>query len=100
MPFNPPGSFPEFPAENDGIFSAPTEGPNRGLVRRFLSGVPNGEVCGPEFSGDERTFFCAIQHPNDGGGFENVWPIGDPDGVSKPSLICVRHVRGRKIGSA
>jgi secreted PhoX family phosphatase len=100
MPFNPPGSFPEFPAENDGIFSAPTEGSERGLVRRFMSGVPNGEVCGPEFSGDERTLFCAIQHPNDGSAFENIWPIDDPDGVSKPSLICIRHIHGRKIGSA
>ena len=72
MPFNPPSGFPDFPAENDGIFSAPTEGPNRGLVRRFLSGVADGEVCGPEFSGDETTFFCAIQHPNDGKAFANV----------------------------
>ena len=85
--------------QNDGVFAVPVEGPNRGLLRQFLSGVPGGEVCGPEFSGDERTFFCAIQHPNDGNAFDVVWPIGDPDGVSKPSLIAVREVTGRKIGA-
>jgi secreted PhoX family phosphatase len=84
--------------QNDGVFAVPVEGPNRGLLRQFLSGVPGGEVCGPEFSGDERTFFCAIQHPNDGNAFNAVWPIGDPDGVSKPSLIAVRENSGRKVG--
>ncbi|MCP5304160.1 MAG: PhoX family phosphatase [Chromatiaceae bacterium] len=83
--------------QNDGIFAVPVEGPARGWLRQFLSGVPGGEVCGPEFSGDNRTFFCAIQHPNDGEAFEKIWPIGDAD-VSKPSLIAVREVNGRKIG--
>lgn len=83
----------------DGIFAVPTAGPNRGLLRQFLSGIPGGEVCGPEFSGDEKTFFCAIQHPNDGEAFDKVWPIGDPDGVSKPSLVGVREVNGKKIGA-
>ena len=86
--------------QNDGVFAVPVEGPNRGLLRQFLSGVPGGEICGPEFSGDNRTFFCAIQHPNDGNAFNEVWPIGDPDGVSKPSLIGVRHNRrNKRIGS-
>jgi hypothetical protein len=85
--------------QNDGIFAVPVEGSNRGLLRQFLSGVPGGEVCGPEFSGDNRTFFCAIQHPNDGNAFNTIWPVGDPDGVSKPSLIAVREIDGKKIGS-
>jgi len=85
--------------QNDGVFAVPVEGANRGLLRQFLSGVPGGEICGPEFSGDNRTFFCAIQHPNDGNAFNAVWPINDPDGVSKPSLIAVNQVTGAKIGS-
>jgi secreted PhoX family phosphatase len=84
--------------QNDGVFAVPVEGPNRGVLRQFLSGVPGGEVCGPEFSGDDRTFFCAIQHPNDSNAFNEIWPIGDAD-VSKPSLIAVRELAGRKIGS-
>jgi secreted PhoX family phosphatase len=86
--------------QNDGVFAVPVVGENRGLLRQFLSGVPGGEVCGPEFSGDNRTFFCAIQHPNDGNAFELFWPLDEAfkDGVSKPSLIAVREKRGRKIG--
>ena len=84
--------------QNDGIFAVPVEGPDRGLLRQFLSGVPGGEVCGPEFSGDNHTFFCAIQHPNDGNAFNEIWPIGDPDMVSKPSLVAVREKSGKKIG--
>ncbi len=84
--------------QNDGVFAVPVEGAKRGLLRQFLSGVPGGEVCGPEFSGDNRTFFCAIQHPNDSNAFNAVWPIDDPDGVSKPSLIAVNEVTGAKIG--
>ena len=91
--------------QNDGIFAVPVDGPDRGLLRQFLSGVPGGEVCGPEFSGDNTTFFCAIQHPHESqkpeerNAFRNVWPIGDKDGVSKPALIAVREKQGRKIGS-
>jgi secreted PhoX family phosphatase len=81
------------------VFAVPVKGASRGLLRQFLSGVPGGEVCGPEFSGDNRTFFCAIQHPNDGNAFNEVWPINDPDGVSKPALIAVTHDGGAKIGS-
>lgn len=83
--------------QNDGIFAVPLEGRDRGRLRQFLSGVPGGEVCGPEFSGDNRTFFCAIQHPHDGKAFENLWPLDEID-VSKPSLIAVREMTGRKIG--
>ena len=84
--------------QNDGVFAVPVEGPERGLLRQFLSGVPGGEVCGPEFSGDNRTFFCAIQHPNDGQAFGKLWPVDEPV-VSKPSVIAVRERRGRKIGT-
>lgn len=84
--------------QNDGIFAVPVEGPDRGLLRQFLSGIPGGEVCGPEFSGDDKTFFCAIQHPNDGEAFDKIWPLSETD-VSKPSLIAVREVTGKKIGA-
>ena len=84
--------------QNDGIFAVRVDGDNRGLLRQFLSGVPGGEVCGPEFSGDNKTLFCAIQHPHDGQAFEQVWPLGDPDGVSKASLIAVRERHRHKIG--
>jgi secreted PhoX family phosphatase len=95
--------------QNDGVFVVPVAGRDRGVLRQFLSGVPGCEICGPEFSGDNRTFFCAPQHPHDvpGGAFAPLdaagnplplWPIGETQ-ISKPSLIAVRHLRGKKIGS-
>ena len=75
----------------------PVRGKDRGVLRQFLSGVPGGEVCGPEFDGDQRTFFCAIQHPNDGNAFTKFWPL-DEKVVSKAALISVRNKRGKKIG--
>lgn len=83
--------------QNDGVFAVPVEGSERGRLRQFLSGVPGGEICGSEFSGDNRAFFCAIQHPNDGEAFDKIWPLTESD-VSKPSLIGVRHISGKKIG--
>jgi secreted PhoX family phosphatase len=90
----------EFFGQNDGVFAIPTTGDDRGWCRQFLSGIPGGEVCGPELSNDERTFFCGIQHPGDGGGLPNTissWPDGNEP--PKPSVIAVRHSRGRSIGS-
>ncbi len=95
--------------QTDGVFAVPVEGDKRGLLKQFLSGIPGGEICGPEFSGDNRTFYCAIQHPHDGVAFNPEyddngavrqlpkWPLGET-AVSRPSLIAVRHTDGRKIG--
>ena len=85
---------------NDGVYACPTEGPSRGWNRQFISGIPGGEVCGPEFSGDNRSFFCGIQHPGENGGLPNSkssWPDGNYP--PKPSVIAVQHKRDKKIGS-
>lgn len=85
---------------NDAVFAVPVEGSERGFLRQFLSGVPGGEICGPEFSGDNRTFFCGIQHPGEDGGLPNtlsVWPDGT--NPPKPGILAVRHERHRKIGA-
>jgi secreted PhoX family phosphatase len=84
---------------NDALHVVPTDGPDRGYLRQFLSGPKGCEVCGPEFSGDETTVFAAIQHPGEGGGFPNTisrWPDDKP--YARPSVIAVRHKNGRKIG--
>ena len=87
-------------SSNDGVFACPTEGPSRGWNRQFLSGVPGGEVCGPEFSGDDRSFFCGIQHPGENGGLPNtISSFPDGNNPPKPSILAVRHVRGKTIGS-
>jgi secreted PhoX family phosphatase len=77
-------------AKNDGIYAVPVEGPDRGWLRQFMSGPLGSEVCGPEFTPDNLTLFCAIQHPGEGGTVNNpvsVWP----DGVSpaRPSVVAI-----------
>lgn len=55
---------------NDGLFAVPVDGPERGYLRQFFSSVVGSEVCGPEFTPDNTTLFLAIQHPGEGGTFE------------------------------
>lgn len=84
---------------NDSIYAVPTAGPERGYLRRFFNGPAGGEVCGPEFTSDYRTLFCAIQHPGEDGGFPNsvsTWPDGGE--FARPSLVVIRHTDGRQIG--
>jgi secreted PhoX family phosphatase len=76
---------------NDALYVTPVFGPERGRVRQFLSGPVGCEVCGPEFSPDGRTLFCAIQHPT------GRWPDGSLP--PRPSVVAVRHRAGRVVGT-
>ena len=83
----------------DAAYVIPTAGPERGRLRRFLTGVPGGEVTGPEFTPDYTTLFLAIQHPGEGGGLEepeSTWPDGD---FPRPSVIAARKLDSGVIGS-
>lgn len=80
---------------NDGVYAVPTEGAERGYVRQFLSVPAGAEVCGPEFSPDNTTFFCAVQHPGEGGGVPNRivrWPDNTP--VARPAVLAVIKAPG------
>lgn len=84
---------------NDALHVVPTQGPDRGYLRQFLSGPKGCEVCGPEFSDDFKTLFAAIQHPGEGGGFPNTisrWPDDKP--YARPAVIAVKNSKGKKIG--
>jgi secreted PhoX family phosphatase len=76
---------------NNGCFVCPTEGPERGAVRQFMSGPIGAEICGCEFSPDGQTLFLTVQHPGPGSPFgpgSSDWP----DGGGRPprsSLIAV-----------
>ncbi|MEN3034268.1 MAG: PhoX family phosphatase [Aquificaceae bacterium] len=82
---------------NDGVYVLD---PFSKELSMFLSGVPGCEVCGPEFSGDFRTFFCAIQHPGESGSPEplTLWPKEVGIEVPRPSVIAVWHKSGLKVG--
>jgi secreted PhoX family phosphatase len=92
MPNNLPG--------NDGLFVAPTDGEERGFLRQFFSSVAGAEVSGPVFNLDNTALFASIQHPGEGGSFEQPisrWPDGE--GVSKPSVVVIQSLTpGARIG--
>ena len=77
---------------NDGLFAVPTEGDERGYARRFFQ-VPNGAECsGPSFSPDNSTLCISIQHPGEGGYFEdqiNTWPDNEKGVAPRPSVVIV-----------
>ncbi|MEJ5338404.1 MAG: PhoX family phosphatase [Aquificaceae bacterium] len=86
--------------KNDGVYVL---NPINKEFKMFLSGVPGCEICGPEFSDDWKTFFCAIQHPGEAEGGSNPnqpssrWPYGDNVQVPRPSVIAVWRKDGRDI---
>lgn len=82
---------------NDGVYILD---PFSRELKMFLSGVPGCEICGPEFSSDFRTFFCAIQHPGESGSIVplSLWPREAGIEVPRPSVIAVWHKSGLKIG--
>lgn len=84
---------------NDGIFAVPLRGPERGRVRQFMSAPVDAEVCGPEFTPDHTTLFCAIQHPGGSNPIAKTtskWPDG---GVPRPSVIAITRKKKGVIGS-
>lgn len=83
MPNNLPG--------NDGLFVVPTEGEERGYLRQFFSSVTGAEVSGPIFTPDNTSLFLSVQHPGEGGSYEqplSSWPDGD--GPVKPSVVVIQ----------
>jgi len=84
---------------NDGIYAVPTEGPERGHLKQFFSGIPGGEVSGPIFTPDNTSLFVSIQHPGEGGTYEapvSSWPDGY--GIPRPSVVLIRKLDGGPIG--
>lgn len=84
---------------NDAVHAVPVEGPMRGALKQFFSAPAGSEICGPEFTPDNKTLFLAIQHPGEGGTFEkpiSQWP--DRAGMPRPSVIIIQAFDSREIG--
>jgi secreted PhoX family phosphatase len=75
---------------NDAVFVVPTEGPERGYLRQFLSGVSGGEVASLAFASNDETLFVCIQHPGEGGKFDDA-TSRFPDGTlpPRPAVVAV-----------
>lgn len=84
---------------NDGLYAVPVDGPERGYLRQFFSAVPGSEVSGPIFTPDNTSLFLSIQHPGEGGTFEQPitsWP--GEEGTPRPSLVVIQAEDGSRIG--
>jgi len=58
-------------------------------------------VSGPVFTPDNTALFTSIQHPGEGGTFEeplSVWPDGD--GFARPTVVVIQADNGGRIGGA
>ncbi|MCP2236721.1 PhoX family protein [Prauserella halophila] len=78
---------------NDGLFSVPVTGPDRGQVKQFLTVPVGAETCGPVVRDD--LVLVAVQHPGEGGEPGSSWPDG---GHARPAIVAVRKSDGGRIG--
>ncbi len=85
--------------KNDGVYVVPVDGPERGFVRQFFSGVPGGETSSLILSDTDDTLFVSIQHPGEGSTLDNL-TSHFPDGKEpRPSVVFVMKEGGGTIGS-
>ncbi len=83
----------------DSVYVVPTSGPERGRVRRMMTGVPKGELAGHVFTPDFQTLFVSVQHPGEGDGLEepsSTWPDGD---FPRPSVVAAFKDDGGVLGT-
>jgi secreted PhoX family phosphatase len=97
----------------DGIWAVDTQGAARGTSKMFFRVPVGAEMCGPLFAPDDRTFFCAVQHPSTDGtqawasfgrksSFADPatrWPDFKADMPVRPSVVVVTKQDGGIIGS-
>lgn len=76
---------------NDGLYAAPTTGDDRGQTRQFFSAVPGSEVSGPIFTPDNSSLFLSVQHPGEGGTYEqplSTWP--GTETPPRPTVVLIQ----------
>jgi secreted PhoX family phosphatase len=86
---------------NNGCFVCATTGPERGLLKQFMSGPVDAEICGCVFTPDNQTLFLSVQHPGEGSTLANPnshWPDGG-SALPRASVIAIRKQGGGVVGS-
>jgi len=79
----------------------PTDGPQRGFLRQFMSGVLGAEMVSLAFNTDSTALFVSVQHPGEGGTLEapmSSWPDGNQP--PRPSVVVAWSESGKAIGEA
>jgi secreted PhoX family phosphatase len=76
---------------HDGLYAAPTTGEARGQTMQFFSAVSGSEVSGPVFTPDNSSLFLSVQHPGEGGTYEqplSTWP--STESPPRPSVVLIQ----------
>jgi uncharacterized protein len=86
---------------NNGCFVCATAGVDRGMVKQFMSGPMQAEICGCVLTPDNETLFLSVQHPGESGRVDKPtshWPDG---GAAPPrsSVIAIRKQGGGIVGT-
>ena len=86
---------------HDGFFATPVAGAERGRLRAFLTVPVGAEATGPAMSDDERSIFVAVQHPGEGGSYDepkSTFPDG-PGTKPRPTVVVAWRDDGEPIGT-
>ena len=83
----------------DSIYVVPTAGPEYGRVRCFMSGVPRGELAGPEFTPDFETLFVSVQRPGEGNVLDEPSSTFPDEDFPRPSVVAAHKDGGGVIGT-
>lgn len=76
----------------NGLWAMQCDGQYRALPKHFMSAPVGAEICGPMFTPDNTTLFCAIQHPASG------WPDSSSESLARSAVVAIRHQDGRAVG--
>ncbi len=90
----------------DGIWVADTMGQGRAATRFFYRTPTGAEMCGPEFTPDNKTFFVAVQHPaaddDPNSTFDKPstrWPDFKDNMPPRPAVVAITKKGGGAVGS-
>jgi len=85
----------------DGLWRIEVEGLYRGFSKRFMSVPVGSELCGPFFTPDNKSLFCAIQHPGGDSHFDTPstrWPDFNEKMPPRPSVVVINKQDGSEVG--